>query len=183
MTLDEIRSIVANSGKAAWHVLSGDAPTYLGQFVEHASDDEHWQEFFQHERRAVLRRDIDVGLVWGMAAHPLVEGESEPYEPPWTEAFLPGARKTYVNVVEVLYRGQPVDRELYSVVDNAHGLVPYPEPRYAPDADLASGAEPEALEVNRWQFNLAELLGELGVSVGVGSVEDYMRRCGITVAD
>ena len=112
MTLDEIRSIVANSGKAAWHVLSGDAPTYLGQFVEHASDDEHWQEFFQHERRAVLRRDIDVGLVWGMAAHPLVEGESEPYEPPWTEAFLP--RRAYIHVVEVLYHGQPVDRELYS---------------------------------------------------------------------
>jgi hypothetical protein len=177
MNLDEIRSIVEGSDAAAWHVLSGDAPTYLGQFVEHASDDEHWQELFQHERRAVLRRDIDVGLAWGMTADPHHEGESEPY---WTEAFLP--RKVYVHVVEVLYRGQPVDREVYAVVDNAHGVVPWPQPRYARDADIASGAMPEALEVDRWQFNLVRLLGELGVALG-GSVENYMSRCGITVVD
>src|SRR5438105_2109935 len=32
MTLDEIRSIVAHTTAAHWHVLSGDAPTYLNRF-------------------------------------------------------------------------------------------------------------------------------------------------------
>ena len=168
MTLDEIRKVVAGSGREAWQILKGDAPTYIGRFVERHSDGERWREFLQHDQRAVLRRDVDIGLVWGMTADP----HNEAVEPHWTEAFRP--REAYPDVVEVLYRGQPVDREVYAMVDNAHGLVPWPS---------ATPTEPEALWVTRWQFNLVELLDELGASVGVGSVEEYMGRCGITVVD
>jgi len=42
---------------------------------------------------------------------------------------------------------------------------------------------PETLEVSTWQRDLVVLLRDLGVCVGAGSVEDYMQRCGITVAD
>lgn len=162
MTLDEIRSVVANSGAAAWHLLGGDAPMYIGRFVERV--EERWQEFVQHDGRAVLRRDIDIGLVWGMTADPY----NEDLEPHWTVGHLQPAT-VHSHIVEVLYRGQPVDREVYASVDNGHGVVPWPE------------SVEDGLQVTRWQVSLVELLDELGVSVGVGSVESYMRRLGFTV--
>ncbi len=177
MTLDEIRSIIADTTAAHWHVLSGDAPTYLNRFGEVRGADEHWLQHSEHEARAVLRRDVDVGLAWGMEDRSTT-GES--LEPDWTSTTL--ARRATASVVEVLYRGQPVDREVYAVIDNAHGVVPWPRARLAQGAALAD-IEPEALEVSRWQRDLVVLLRDLGVAVGAGSVEDYMRRLGITVVD
>jgi hypothetical protein len=174
MNLDEIRSIVADTTAAHWHVLSGDAPTYLNRFAEVRGADEHWLE---HEARAVLRRDLDVGLAWGMEDR---SSGGESLEPDWTSTTL--ARRATASVVEVLYRGQPVDREVYAVIDNAHGLVPWPRARFAQGAALVD-VEPGALEVSRSQRDLVVLLRDLGAAVGVGSVDDYMRRCGITVVD
>ena len=169
MTLDEIRTIVADTTAADWHVLSGDAPTYLNRFGEVRGADEHWLQHSEHEARAVLRRDLDVGLAWGME-DPSSPGES--LEPDWTSTTL--ARRATASVDEVLYRGQPVDRLVYAVIDNAHGLVPWPR---------AAAIQPKTLEVSRWQRDLVVLLRDLGVAVGAGSVEDYMRRYGITVVD
>jgi hypothetical protein len=177
MTLDEIRSIVADTTAAHWHVLSGDAPTYLNRFGEIRGADEHWLQHSEHDARAVLRRDLDVGLAWGMEDR---SSGGESLEPDWTSTTL--ARRATASVVDVLYRGQPVDREVYAVIDNGHGLVPWPRARFAGDAALAD-VKPEALEVSSWQRDLVMLLRDLGVAVGAGSVEDYMRRCGITVVD
>lgn len=171
MTLDEIRNMVVDSSAGDWKVLSADAPTYFHGFMEHRSEDEHWQELLQHDYRAVLRRDVDVGLVWGLT--PRNEGEQEPE---WTKSLQPSGVRAHV--AEVLYRGQPVDRVLYASVDNAHGVVPWPG--YLGGSDDPD-AEPERCVSSR-QLRLVELLKELGASVGVGSVKEYMRRCGITVA-
>src|ERR1700749_1304987 len=51
MTLDEIRSIVADTTAADWRVLSGDAPTYLNRFAEVRGTDEHWLQHSEHEAR------------------------------------------------------------------------------------------------------------------------------------
>jgi hypothetical protein len=177
MTFDEIRSIVADSTATHWHVLSGDVPTHVNRFGEVRAADEHLLQQSEHEGRAVLRRDLDVGLAWGMEDR---SSAGEALEPDWTSTTL--ARRATASVVEVLYRGQPVDREAYAVIDNAHGLVPWPRARVAQGAALAD-VEPDALEVSRWQRDLVVLLRDLGVVVGAGSVEDYMRRCGITVVD
>jgi hypothetical protein len=136
MTLDEIRALVAGTTAPDWHALSADTDGAL---------------------RAVLRRDLDVALAWGMDG-------GEPVEPHWSQTLNPS--QVYPHTVEVRYRGQPVDRETYGVVDNGHGLVPWPT------GETVTG----------WQVALVELLDELGASVGVGSVEEYLRRCGITVA-
>ena len=177
MTLDEIRSIVADTTAADWRVLSGDAPAYLNRFGEVRGADEHWPQHSEHEARAVLRCDLDVGLAWGMQDR---SGPGAPSEPDWTSNTL--ARRATASVVEVLYRGQPVDREVYAVIDNARGVVPWPRDRLTRGADVAA-VRPNALEVSRWQRDLVVLLRNLGVAVGAGSVEEYMRRCGITVVD
>lgn len=174
MTLDEIRSIVADTTATHWHVLSGDAPTYLNRFGEVRAADAHWLHS-EHKGRAVLRRDLDVGLAWGMEDR---SSADKAVDPDWTSTTL--ARRATASVVEVLYRGQPVDRELYAVIDNAHGLVPWPRARVAEGGAVAD-VECDALEVSRWQRDLVVLLRDLGVAVGAGSVEDYMRRCGISV--
>jgi len=164
MTLDEIRRTIADSTAATWHTLSSDAPTYIGRFVDYGPD--RRQEYIQHDLRAVYQRDLDIGLAWGMTADP----HHETTEPHWTAGRLqPATARSHV--VEVLYRGQPADREVYASVDNGHGVVPWPQV-------VADGA----LQVTRWQVSLVELLRELGVSVGAGSVESYMRRLDFTVA-
>jgi hypothetical protein len=177
MTLDEIRSIVADTRAADWRVLSSDAPTYLSRFGEVCGADEHWLQHWEHEARAVLRCDLDVGLAWGMQDR---SGPGTPSEPDWTSNTL--ARRATASVVEVLYRGQPVDREVYAVIDDARGVVPWPRDRLTRGPDVAA-VRPNALEVSRWQRDLVVLLRDLGVAVGAGSVEEYMRRCGITVVD
>ncbi len=177
MTLDEIRSIIAATTAAHWHVLTGDARTYLNRIGEVRGANENWLQRSEHQGRAVLRRDLDVGLAWGMEDRSPAE---ESREPDWTSSTL--ASRATASVVEVLYRGQPVDREAFAIIDNAHGLVPWPRARFAQGAGGAD-VEPEALEVSRWQRDVVVLLRDLGVAAGAGSVEDYMRRCGITLVD
>jgi hypothetical protein len=163
MNLEEIRAAIADSTPVHWQILSGDAPTYIGRYVDRGS---RGHEFVEHDQRAVYVADVDIGLAWGMTADP----HNETVEPHWTRGRVqPSA--AHAHVVEVLYHGQPVDREVYASVDNGHGIVPWPTP-------IGSDG---ALEVSAWQLALVELLRDLGTSVGVGSVQDYMRRFEITV--
>ena len=122
MTLEEIRELVRNTTSDDWHRLEGDAPTYIGRFIEPESG-EPPLTFSSHEARAVLVRDVDVGLAWGLDADPYNEGKGEAWWAPPLAAD-PQPRDASPYIAEVLYRGQPVDRMEYAVIDNGHGLVP-----------------------------------------------------------
>lgn len=174
MTLEEIRSLIAGTVPSDWKVLAGDAPTYFERFVEMSGSEGHWIELGWHQSRAVLRRDLDVGLVWGMDT----EHRDEALEPDWAEAL--GRKEVRARLVEVLYRGQPVDREVYGVVDGTRGRVPWPTARFAPDSHLNIDSRPEAYEVSSWHTSLVMLVSDLDGVVS-DSVQGYMRRCNITV--
>ena len=173
MKLDEIRAAVASTKAADWHLLSGDgALTYVGRFFEPRSG-EPALAFTSHERRAVLRSDIDVGLVWGLDADRPID-DDEQSEVWWApQLAASGKRIAYAQFVEILYRGQPVDREVYALVDNSHGVMPWP----------ATAGESKTLTVTSLHAGLVELLRELGAAVGVRPVEEYMRQCQIVVRD
>jgi hypothetical protein len=175
MRLDEIRRVIQGSTVDAWHVLSDDAPTYVHGF-EYSRD--NITGVREHHSRAVLWSDVDIGLAWGMD----VSHGDPPPEPDWTASFL--NRKAQLNLVEVLYRGQPVDRVVYAGIDNAAGKVPWPESRYAAGAnlDLSEAPQPpEALEVTAWQMGLVTLIEALGGGGPYRSAADYTKACGITV--
>src|ERR1035441_5768152 len=165
MTLDEIRALISASGRDDWSILSGDAPTYIGRQVERSAEGVRWQEVVGHDQRGVLKRDIDVGLAWGMTASPY---DDDPAEPLWAQSFQD--KRVHPHVVEILCRGQPVHREVYAGIDNGHGVVPWPH--------ALSGSD--VLAATSWQYDLTVLVRELGGAVGVQSVEQYMDRCGIT---
>ena len=67
MKLKNIRSQVSEAHGENWNVLSGDAPTYLNRFADVRVGDERWLEQDEHEGRAVLCSDVDIGLAWGMS--------------------------------------------------------------------------------------------------------------------
>jgi uncharacterized protein YdhG (YjbR/CyaY superfamily) len=79
------------------------------------------------------------------------------------------------HVVEVLYRGQPVEREVYASVEDARGIVPWPTPRY-PGAGASDRHAPPVWEVTHWQLDLVLLLKELGASAGDETVESYLHQ-------
>ena len=177
MTQDEIRALVAGTVEKDWHTLSGDAPSYFNRFVDIPAGDAHYLAHAEHASRAVLRADLDVGLVWGMRDPSSADG---PVEARWTTSLRPPVVQGHV--VEVLYRGQPVEREVYASVEDARGIVPWPTPRY-PGAGASDRRAPAVWEVSHWQLDLVLLLKELGASAGDETVESYLHRCGIAVVE
>jgi hypothetical protein len=103
-----------------------------------------------------------------------------PVEPPWTKSLHTPVVQGHV--VEVLYRGQPVEREVYATVEDALGIVPWPTPRY-PGSAASDRHAPPVWEVTHWQLDLVLLLKELGVPTGDETVESYLRRCAIAVVE
>jgi hypothetical protein len=177
MTQEEIRALVAGAVEADWYLLSGDAPSYFNRFIDIPAGDAHYLAHAEHASRAVLRADLDVGLVWGMRDPSSIDG---PEAPAWTKSLQPPSVQGHV--VEVLYRGQPVEREVYASVEDAQGIVPWPTPRYPGPAASDRHAAP-VWEVTHWQLDLVLLLKELGVPAGNEMVESYLRRCAIAVVE
>ena len=177
MTLEEIRALVAGTSGTEWHILSGDAPTYLNRFIYVQSGNAHYLAAAEHESRAALKADLDVGLAWGLRDPSTEDG---PTATEWSRSLR--APEVWGHVVEVLYRGQPVDRVVYAIIEDNHGLVPWPTPRYPGDAAADPHAAP-VWEVSHWELDLVLLLKELGVTVGTETVESYLRRCAIAVVE
>jgi hypothetical protein len=176
MDLNEIRVIVASSTARDWHILRNLWP---GDFIEPPFDPERL-ELLQHSHlRAVLLRDLDVALSWALDCNPDAEGGGR-----WADGLpaRPGSAAAWPYGVDVLYRGHPVEREIYALVYEAHGVVPWPTPRY-PAGEMSAEAEPEAWEVTRWQRDLVVLLDSLIRPAREQSVDDYIGRCGISVVD
>lgn len=177
MKLYDIRSEITNSSSDDWYVLPTEAPTYVHRF-QYGSDqrgDAIWG-LDEHYSRAVLIENVDIGLVWGMRM------SDHKLEPDWgTNA---GSIDGTVSdaLVEVLYRGQPVDRAVYAVVDNAHGKMPWPEAHFAPDAMVQDPVPPpESYTVNGWELTLVRLIDELDNGGGYGTPDEYVKRVGATV--
>jgi hypothetical protein len=177
MTQEEIRALVAGTLEKDWYTLSGDAPSYFNRFVDIPAGDAHYLAHTEHASRAVLRQDLDVGLVWGMRDPSSFDG---PVEAPWATSLQPAVAQGHV--VEVLYRGQPVEREVYASVEDARGIVPWPTPHY-PGSAASDRHAPPVWEVTHWQLDLVLLLKELGASAGDETVEGYLHRCRIAVVE
>jgi hypothetical protein len=181
MRLDEIRNLIENSTEDDWNVLAGDAPTYVHRF-QYGSDarGEAIWGLDEHHTRAVLKDDLDVGLVWGMDV-----GHGDTSEPDWAEPLSSVNKKVRAALVEVLHRGQPVDRVVYAIVDNAHGTVPWPRLHYRPGANedpTGPFEPPESMTVTAWEMAVVSLADALGGSGSYGSPQDYAKRAGITVS-
>jgi hypothetical protein len=177
MTQEEIRALVAGTVDTDWYMLSGDAPSYFNRFVDLPAGDAHYLAHAEHASRAVLRADLDVGLVWGMRDPSSVDGSVEAL---WTKSLQPAVAQGHV--VEVLYRGQPVEREVYASVEDARGIVPWPTPRY-PGAAASDRHAPPVWEVTHWQLDLVLLLADLGAPAGAETVQRYLHRCAIAVVE
>jgi hypothetical protein len=116
VTHEEIRALVAGTVEKGWYTLSGDAPSYFNRFVDIPAGDALYLAHAEHASRAVLREDLDVGLVWGMRDSSSIEG---PVEVSWATPLQRPVVQGHV--VEVLYRGQPVEREVYASLEEGRG--------------------------------------------------------------
>jgi hypothetical protein len=167
MTLDEIRAQITASTASGWQPLSG--PVYLPTFVQVSHGENVWLEHNSHHSRAVLRDDVAIGLAWGLTVN-------ESFEEDWSSRFPdPKASSDWL---EVLYNGQPVDRELIVHVDG-RCYVPMPEQVF--DDVHADRPQVVGLRITQWQqhvVGIAQALGGAGYDYG-----DYVRRCGFQVVE
>jgi hypothetical protein len=104
MTLDELRELVAATTAEDWSELKpGPVFIYAGG---HGTENGEWRLFLDgHHSRAVLKRDLDVGLAWGLTWNEDYEGET------WTQHFPDKSATGYY--ADILWRGDPVSREQY----------------------------------------------------------------------
>ncbi len=178
MRFDEIRSLVFDSAPAHWRVLPTDAPTYVHRF-QYGTDarGDHIWGLDEHHSRAILLNDIDVGLVWGMELARNLDFTDE-----WGPNVGSHDAKVGMDLIEVLYRGQPVDRVAYYRVDNFHGSMPMPTYHYPPGtAGSGEVREPESMTVSSWDLAIVSLTDTLGGGGTYGTPESYVSRAGFTV--
>jgi hypothetical protein len=178
MRFDEVRSLILASEPEHWRVLPTEAPTYIHR-VQYGSDDRGdgiWG-LDEHHSRAILLDDIDVGLVWGMTLDRNLDFTDE-----WGPNVGSHDAKVGRDLIEVLYRGQPVDRVTYYRVDNFHGSMPIPTYHY-PAGSAGSGVvrEPDSITVSSWDLAIVSLTDTLGGGGGYGTPESYVKRAGFTI--
>lgn len=116
---------------------------YLDRFSQVSSGGRTWLEHDSHHSRAVLRDDVAIGLAWGLT-------ENDTFEEDWTTRFPdPKASSAWL---EVLYHGQPVDRELMVHVD---GRCYVPRCHSGSSTTSApTGRRSSGLRVTRWQHHV-----------------------------
>lgn len=181
MTRDQLRKLVMASDGPDWSVISGYAPTYFDSFSEvrkgtaigpgGGDGTTVWLEHTAHNGRAVFVEDIDIGMVWGM--RPTHSSESGSYED-WSVQFPD--TNVQAHVVEVLYRGQPVDVEIVASIDGGRCTVPWPKPRLSGEIN---DPKVEAWEITQWEYDLARVLHQL--TDPATDYADYVSRCGFTI--
>lgn len=169
MTLDELRERILTTTADDWHSLDGGrVPVYLDVFTQVGSGDQTWLEHDSHHSRAVLRDDIAIGLAWGLT-------ENDTFEEDWSTPFPHrGASSAWL---EVLYHGQPVDRQLIVHVDG-RCYVPMPEQVF--DDIHADRPEVVGLRITGWQHHVVGLAQSLG---GGYDYDSYVRRCGFEIVE
>lgn len=172
MDLNTIRQKIIDSSREDWNKITcwgaGSGPIYHhGLTSEHSDAHGIQTEVHTHSMLAVLIDDVDISIAWGF----------DPDESLWElgrverqfdfSDFLPDfpdekVRRMYV---DIFYRGQLVDRELYVVADGGRHYVPIPRTVYP----NKTGYGPENLgapehHYTPWDIGLARTLNrfELG---------------------
>jgi len=121
MTLDELLHICAHSVREDWEVIHCGhfGPSYLDQFSEmHGGDEAVWLEHKHHAARAVYGPDIAIGLAWGLELNTN-----------YTEDFHTGFDNPSASssILDFLYHGALVHREVAVAVDGGKCYLPQPE--------------------------------------------------------
>lgn len=137
MNLNTIRQTIIDSSREDWNKITcwgyGSGPIYhYGLSSEHSDDHGIQTEVRSHAVLAVLIEDVDISIAWGY----------DPDESLWNlhrggqrfdfSDFLPTFPDEDVSrmYVDIFYRGQLVDRELFVVADGGRYYVPIPRTTY-----------------------------------------------------
>lgn len=121
MTLDELRTIIANSHPAEWSRIKAMGPTYRDRFGSWSSpaDGTSGIDHDSHAEAAVYRPDIDLTVAYGM---PESQHEHKlKFE--WSEDF-PDSEIREISIADFFWRGSLVDRVSYVYVDGGRGILP-----------------------------------------------------------
>ena len=109
MTLDEILQTFLSSGRDDWTDNLG-TPTFLHGPPADEDDDK------SHDSRIVYKPDIAIGLAWGSTVN-------DHYHDPWFDHF-PDSSPGRSFLIDLLYNGQVVHRELGVSVDGGRYILP-----------------------------------------------------------
>lgn len=146
MTLDELRTLVADSTASDWHRILKIGPTYRDRFGSWSSpaDGTSGVDHDSHVELAVYRPDIDLTIAYGMAENQHDRDLS--FE--WSENF-PDSKIREISLVDFFWRGSLVDRLNYVHVDGARGILPF-------------GGGHQGLRITQYELTVARLLSDIG---------------------
>lgn len=146
MTLDELRTLVADSTADDWHRILKIGPTYRDRFGSWSSpaNGTSGVDHDSHVELAVYGPDIDLTIAYGMAENQ--DDRDLKFE--WSENF-PDSKIREISLVDFFWRGSLVDRLNYVHVDGARGILPL-------------GGGHQGLRITRYELTVARLLSDIG---------------------
>lgn len=165
MDLDTFNQLVDESNAHDWKRVVSNGGTYTDAFYpskigasEHISLDVD-----SHDRKVVLRQDIDISIAWGR--DPNGTGSSSSARErvltfDWAEKFFDS--KVYAVEVEIFYRGNLIRREEILSVDGHRGYLPFPHTRRkAGSPEIGVDAEDFYYSVTPEEVKFARLMDQL----------------------
>jgi hypothetical protein len=157
--LNGLYQIITSTEPVDWYLLPGVPVTFLERSVVETGNDGGPQlEIEAHHARATYRRDISLGLAWGL---PYERGA--PWEEEWTAQFPDPKIRGYW--ADIVWNGTPIDRVLLLSVDGGRAFLPAP-----PFGTMA---------VHELNFDVARLVD--GLTGRLSEFHSYFTRSGITV--
>ncbi|MGB3302565.1 MAG: hypothetical protein WBA98_07730 [Gordonia sp. (in: high G+C Gram-positive bacteria)] len=146
MTLDELRTLVADSTVGDWRRIRKSGPTYRDRFGPWSSpaDGTLGVDHDSHVELAVYRPDIDLTIAYGMAE----DQADRDLSFAWSDSF-PDSKIREISLVDFFWRGSLVDRLNYVYVDGGRGILP-----------LGDGHQ--GLRITGYELAVARLLSDIG---------------------
>ncbi|MGV0838071.1 hypothetical protein [Mycolicibacterium thermoresistibile] len=145
MTLDELRTLVADSTASDWHRILKIGPTYRDRFGAWSGPGD--TSGIDHDTQvevAVYRQDLDLTIAYGMAE----SQHDRDLKFEWSENF-PDSTIREISLVDFFWRGSLVDRLNYVHVDGARGILPL-------------GGGHQGLRITQHELAVARLLNDIG---------------------
>ncbi|WP_079620328.1 hypothetical protein [Mycobacteroides abscessus] len=182
MDLHTIRQKIIDSTREDWNKItcwgSGSGPSYHYGLASEQGENGVETEAKDHGNIAVLIEDVDITIEWGLDPDESLWFNGAPRDFDFSD-FLPtfpdkDARRMYV---DIFYRGNLVDRELYVVADGARYYVPIPRTTYPNKTGHGFTADevgaPEHHYTN-WDIGLARVVNSFGHPPG--SFDELLSR-------